>query len=86
MRLCFCGIRAVEHRKCAAGLAGARPGLQDQILLNHTSIQNAYKVHKKTFDFLLSIEVQQTFSFSFTLLRHYEMDASMLKTAVFELV
>jgi len=52
----------------------------------HTSIQNAYKVHKKTFDFLLSIEVQQTFSFSFTLLRHYEMDASMLKTAVFELV
>ena len=27
-------IRAVEHR-CTVGLAGARPGLQDQILLNY---------------------------------------------------
>jgi len=29
-------IRAVE-RRCAAGLAGAHPGLQDRILLNHTT-------------------------------------------------
>jgi len=35
---------------------------------------------------LLGIEVQQTFSFPFSLLRHYQMDASMLKVAVFELV
>jgi len=31
-----CRIRAVEHR-CAAGLAGAHPGLQDPILLNYTT-------------------------------------------------
>jgi len=35
--LMSCRIRAVEHRKCAAGLAGAHPGLQDRILLNYTS-------------------------------------------------
>jgi len=29
-------IRAVEHR-CAVGLAGAHPGLQDRILLNYTT-------------------------------------------------
>jgi len=29
-------IRAVEHRRCAAGLASAHPGLQDRILLNKT--------------------------------------------------
>ena len=29
-------IRAVEHR-CAAGLPGAHPGLQDRILLNYTT-------------------------------------------------
>ena len=29
-------IRAVEHR-CAAGLAGAHPGLQDRISLNYTT-------------------------------------------------
>jgi len=27
-------LRAVEHRKCAAGLPGAHPGLQDRMLLN----------------------------------------------------
>jgi len=31
--LMSCQIRADEHRKCAAGLAGAHPGLQDRILL-----------------------------------------------------
>jgi len=73
-----CRIRAVEHRKSAAGLGGAHSGLQDRILLNNT-IENAHKVRKKSFDFLLCIEVQLTFSFPFTLLRHYQMDASMLK-------
>ena len=69
-----CRIRAVEHRKCAAGL----PGLQDRILLNYTRIENAHKVRKKTFDFLLFIEVQQTFSFPFFLLRHNKcLNASM---------
>jgi len=45
-----CRIRAVEHRKCAAGLPGAHPGLQDRILLNYTRIENADKVRKKTVD------------------------------------
>ena len=58
-------MRAVEHRKCAAGLAGAHHGLQDRILLNYTRIENAHIVHKKTFDFLLFIEVQQTLIFFF---------------------
>jgi len=44
-------IRAVEHWRCAAGLAGAHPGLQDRILLNYTRIENAHKVRKKTFVF-----------------------------------
>jgi len=43
-------IQAVAHR-CAAGLAGAHPGLQDRILLNYTRIENAHKVGKKTFVF-----------------------------------
>jgi len=68
-----CQIRAVEYRKFAAGLAGVHPGLQDRILLNHTGIENAHEVHKKTFDFLLCVEVQQSFSFPFSLLRHYQM-------------
>ena len=37
-------IRAVEHWRCAAGLAGADPGLRDRILLNYTRIENAHKV------------------------------------------
>jgi len=82
-----CRIRAVEHRKCAAGLAGAHSGLQDRILLNYTRIENALKVHKTTFDFLLCIEVQQTFSFPLSLLRHYHMpERFYVTTAVFELV
>ena len=31
-------IRAVEHLRCAAGLAGADPGLRDRVLLNCTGI------------------------------------------------
>jgi len=68
-----CRIRAVEHRKSAAGLSDAYPGLNNRILLNYTRIENAHVVHKKTFDFLLFIEVQQIFSFPFFLLRHYQM-------------
>ena len=68
----YCRIRAVEHRKCATGLSDAHPGLQDRILLNYTRIENAHKVRKKTFVFLC-IEVQQTFSFPFSLLKHYQM-------------
>ena len=69
------------------GLADAHPGLQDQILLNYTRIENVHEVRKKTFDILLFIKVQQTFSFPFFLLRHNKcLNASMLTTAVFELV
>jgi len=46
--------------ECVAGLAGAHPGLQDRILLNYTRNENAHEVRKKTFVFLLFIEVQQT--------------------------
>ena len=70
--LMSCPIRAVECRS-AAGLGGAHAGVQDRILLNYTRIENAHKVRKKTFDFLLCIDVQQTFSFCFSLLRHYQM-------------
>jgi len=49
--LMSCRIRAVEHIKCAAGLAGAQPGLQDRILLHYTRIENADEVRKKTFVF-----------------------------------
>jgi len=80
--LMSCRKQAVEHR-CAAGLAGAHPGLQNRILLNYTRVENAHKVRKNAFVILLCIEVQQTFSFPFSLLRHYKVDASMLKTAVF---
>ena len=73
-------IRAVELRKCAAGLSNASSGLQDRILLNYTRIENAHKVRKKTFGFLLCIDVQQSFIFPFSL------NASVLATAVFELV
>ena len=44
-------IPAVEHWRCAAGLAGAHPGLQDRILLNYTRIENADEVRKKIFVF-----------------------------------
>jgi len=63
--LMSCRIRAVEHRKCAAGLSNAHPGLQDRIFLCYTRIENAHKVRKKTFNFLLCIEVQQIFVFLF---------------------
>jgi len=66
-------VRAVEHRKCAAGLSDAHSGLQDRILHNYTRIENAHKVRKKAFDFLLCIEVQQNFSCPFSMLKYYQM-------------
>ena len=52
----FTGAKPTEAPRgdgtgCAAGLAGAHPGLQDRILLNYTRIENAHKVHMKTFVF-----------------------------------
>jgi len=66
-------MRAVEHRKCVAEPAGAHPGLQDRILLYYTRIEDAHEVRKKTFNFSLCIDVQQIFSFPFSLLRHYQI-------------
>ena len=80
-------IGAIEHRKCAAGLSGAHPSLQDRILLNYTRIKNALKVLRKTFNFSLCLEVQHTFSFLFPCWDIIKcLNASMLKSAVFELV
>jgi len=79
-------IRAVE-RMCAAGLVGVHPGLQDRILLNYTRTENAHKVRKKTFVFLLCIEVQQTFSFRFSLLKHYQIpECFYVNNCCFELM
>jgi len=80
-----CRIRAVEHKKCAAGLSDAHPGFQDRTLLNYTRIEIAHKVHMKTFNSLSCIEVQQIFCFPFSLLRHYQIPESFF-AAVFELV
>jgi len=71
--LMSCRIQAVEHRKYAAVLSNTHPDMQDRIVLNYTRIENAHKVRKKTFDFLLCIEIQQIFSFPFSLLRRYQM-------------
>jgi len=78
-----CRIRAVEHRKCAAGLSGAHPGLQDRILLNYTRIDNVHKVRKKTFNFLPCIEVHQIFSCPFSMLRHYQCLNALRKNCCF---
>jgi len=82
-----CRIQAVRHRKCEAGLTDAHPGLQDGILLNYTRIENAHEVLKTTFDFFISIEVQQTFTFLFPFWDIIKcLNASVLTVAVFELV
>jgi len=59
--LISCRIRAVEHRKYAAGLSNEHLGLQGRIRLNYTRIENPHKVRKKTFDFLLCSQVQDIF-------------------------
>jgi len=82
-----CPIRAVEHR-CAAGLAGAHPGLQDRILLNYCTqeLKMRIKFARKLsifFYVLKSIKVR----FPFPLLRHYEMpECFYVKSCCFELV
>jgi len=48
-----CRIRAVERRVNAGGLAGVHPGLKNRILMNYTRIENANKLRKKIFDFLV---------------------------------
>jgi len=53
--------------------AGTHPGLQDRILQTYTRIETALEVRKKTFNFLLCIKVQQTYSFPFSLLRYYQI-------------
>ena len=85
--LMSCRIRAVEHRVSGDGLAGAHPGLKNRILLNYTRIENAHKVCKKTFDFVVIYGSPANFSLPFFLLRHNKcLNASLLTTAVFELV
>ena len=64
--LMSCRIWAVEHRKCAAGLAGTHSGLQDRIWLNYTRWRMRIKYARKLSIFLLFIEVQHTFSFPFS--------------------
>jgi len=55
-------------------------------LLHYTRIENAYKVCKKTFDFLSCIEASKL-SFPFSLLRHYQIpECFLVKKADFELV
>jgi len=68
------------------GPAGAHLGLQDRILLNYTRIENTHEVRKKTSKFSLCIEVQQTFNFPFSLLRHNQIPESYVKIFCFELV
>jgi len=63
-------IRAVEHR-CAAGLAGAHPGLHDRILINYR-IGNARKYARKL-PFFAVYRNPANFCFPFSLLRHYQM-------------
>jgi len=41
--LMSCRIRAIEHRKCAAGLSQAHPGLQDRLLINYTKLRMRIK-------------------------------------------
>ena len=44
-------IRALEDKRCAAGLACTHSGSQDRILLNYTRMENAHTARKKTFVF-----------------------------------
>ena len=81
-----CRIRAVEHRLSGNGLAGAHPGLKNRILLNYTRIENAHKVCKKTFDFVVIYRSPANLVFLFSCLDNKCLNASMLTTDVFELV
>jgi len=70
--LMSCWIRAVEYRNCAAGLAGApRRFARSNLAKLHKKCECALR--KNTLNFLLCVDVQQTLSFPFSLLRHYQM-------------
>ena len=87
--LMSCRIRAVELRKCAAGLAGfARSNLaklgfaRSNLAKLHKNWECAWST-QENFCFLLCIEVQQTFSSPFSLLRHYQMVECYVKNCCF---
>ena len=80
--LMSCSIQSVEHRKCAAGLAGAHPGLQDWILLNYTRVENAHNLRKKTFNFCYVQKSSKLLVFLFPFWDIMKcMNISVLKTA-----
>ena len=71
----YCGIRAVEQKKCAAGLFNARPGLHDRILLTTKELRMRMKYAKKL-SFFVTYRNPANVWFSFF----------PAETAVFELV
>ena len=80
--LISCSIQAVQHRKCAAGLAGAHHGLQDLILLNYTRVENAHNLRKKTFHFCYVQNSSKLLVFLFPFWDIIKcMNISVLKTA-----
>ena len=82
-----CRIWAVEHRKCAAGLAGVHPDLQDRILLNYTKLRMRIKYARKLSIFRYVKESSKFLVFLFPCWDIFKcLNASMLKTAVSELV
>jgi len=79
-------VRTGKHR-CAAGMAGAHPGLQDRILLKYTRIENGHEARKKTFVFFYY--VQKSSKLLVCLFPYWDimkcLNTSML-IAVFEIV
>ena len=71
-RLCECLVE-YEQSSVGARLAWRTPRFARSNHVNCSRIENAHKVRRETFIFLLYIEVQQTFSFRFSLLRHHQM-------------
>jgi len=70
--LMSCGIRAVEYKKCMAGLAGAHCRFARLNLAKlHKNCECTLR--KNAFNFSWCIEVQQSLSFLCSLLRHYQM-------------
>ena len=69
--LISCWIQAVEHRKCAAGLSGARFARSNLAKL-HKSWEFAWS-SQENFRFFAMYKSPETFSFPFSLLRHYQM-------------
>ena len=85
----YCRIRAVEHGKCAAVLAGPHSGLQDRILLNYTRIENAHKVgYARKLSIFCYVKTSSRFLvFLFPCSDNIKcLNPSMIKTSVFELV